>query len=178
MTVFMLPSWLNPKIEIRESPTTGKGMYATEMIQAGEKVLVFGGLYADSEGAAEAQRQGKGVMQWDADVWSVESESDDPVYLINHSCDPTAWMTDAYTMVARRTIQAGEAVTADYALWEADESYVSQWVCQCGSPNCRTRVTGQDWRSQALQEAYRGHFSPLLNQRIGEHNTRDSGAES
>jgi hypothetical protein len=166
MAVFSRPSWLNPKIQIRESATTGRGMYATQALQAGEKALVFGGLYADSQGAAEAQRQGKGVMQWDENVWSIETESDDPVYLINHSCNPNTWMQDAYTLIARRDIQPGEEITADYALWEADEEYVSQWECQCGAPDCRKQVTGKDWRLARLQEAYRGHFSPLMNRRI------------
>jgi uncharacterized protein len=166
MPVCIQPSWLSPKIEIQDSPTAGVGMFAKEALQAGEEVLVFGGSYADSEGATEARQQGKGVMQWDDEVWSIETESDDPVYLINHSCDPNTWMQDAFTLIARRDIQPGEEIRADYALWEADEQYVSQWVCHCGAPDCRGRVTGKDWESRALQEKYRGHFSPLIEKRI------------
>ncbi len=166
MSVFNRPSWLNPKIEVKASATAGVGMVAREPIQAGEKVLVFGGLYADAEGAQEAQKQGKGVMQWDEDLWSIEIESDDPVYAINHACHPNTWMQDAFTLIARTDIQPGSEVTADYALWEADEAYVSGWECHCGAPDCRGRITGKDWQSPRLQQDYKGHFSPLITKRI------------
>ena len=166
MPVFTLQSWLNPKIEIRDSAAAGRGMFATERIPAGEKTVVFGGLYADTAGAEDAQQQGKGVMQWDEDLWSIETEDDDPVYLINHACDPNTWMQDALTLIARRDIHPEEEITADYALWEADENYVSQWECHCGAPDCRGKVTGKDWRSLQLRQAYKDHFSPLINQRI------------
>jgi hypothetical protein len=166
MTVWMRPSWLNPKIEIRQSGIAGTGMFAKEALQSGEKAVVFGGLYADTEGANEAVEQGKGVMQWDDDIWSIETDIDDPAYRVNHSCSPNLWMQDAYTLAARTDIAPGTELTADYALWEADENYVSRWRCGCGAPGCRGCVTGQDWRSPQLQQAYSGHFSPLINKRI------------
>jgi hypothetical protein len=75
-------------------------------------------------------------------------------------------MTDEVTLVARRDIAQDEELTADYAMWEADENHVMRWACVCGSPRCRGRVTGQDWRLPELPQRYRGHFSPLINQRI------------
>lgn len=90
------------------------------------------------------------------------------VYYINHSCDPNIWLQDAATLVARRDIPAGEEITADYILWEADENYIAKWDCQCGSSLCRKKITGKDWRLPELQERYKGHFSPLLNKRIKE----------
>jgi uncharacterized protein len=166
MHVFTQPSWLNPRIEIKVSPIAGAGMFAKERLQTGEIAVIFGGSYADTEGAQEAIGQGKGVMQWDDDLWSIEVEGDDPVYSINHSCDPNVWMQDAYTLIARTDIQPGAEITADYALWEADEDYVSQWECHCGGRGCRGSVTGKDWQSRTIQQAYQGHFSPLINKRI------------
>src|ERR1051326_6068707 len=159
-------TWIDPRIEIRTSPLEGRGMFATAPIQAGEKVVVFGGGYTDEEGAREAQREKKFVMQWDENIYSVEGSGVAEGYFINHSCDPNTWMQDAFTLIARRDIQTGEELTADYALWEADEKYVSQWECHCHVPLCRKRVTGKDWRVKELQERYQGHFSPLLNKRI------------
>ncbi|MEZ4668357.1 MAG: SET domain-containing protein-lysine N-methyltransferase [Anaerolineae bacterium] len=166
MSVVVRPSWLNPKITIKQSAIAQVGMIATECIRTGEVVVVFGGPYADTEGAQLAIQHGKGVMQWDEDVWSIEAEGDDPVYRINHSCAPNTWMLDVFTLVARTEIQPGQEVTADYALWEANEDYVSAWTCGCGTPQCRGRVTGRDWRLPQLQREYAGHFSPLLNRRI------------
>jgi SET domain-containing protein len=155
-------TWIDPRIEIRGSPVEGRGMFATAPIKAGEKAVVFGGVYTEAVGAAQARKENKLVMQWDDDLYSVEEHGDDDSYFINHSCDPNIWMQDAYTLVARRDIQKGEEITADYALWEADANYVSKWECRCNSPRCRKRVTGEDWQSKELQERYNGHFSPLL----------------
>ncbi len=159
-------SWLSPKLELREAPGAGSGLFAREAIVEGETVIVWGGAYTDAAGAAEAQARGLGAMQWDEDLFSVESDADDDAYRINHCCDGNVWMTDAVTLAARRAIEPGEEVRADYALWEADESYVSAWECRCGSPLCRGRATGRDWRLPELRARYAGHFSPLINARI------------
>ena len=39
-------------------------------------------------------------------------------------------------------------------------------TCQCGGPDCRGRITGNDWQLPDLWERYRGHFSPYLQRRI------------
>lgn len=161
-------SWVNPKISIKESPLGGMGMFATEDISEGEEVLIWGGEYVSEDKAAEAEKEGKLVMQWDTDLFSVEDKGDDEAYYINHSCDPNVWMTGSNTLVARRDISKGEELTADYAMWEADENYVSTWNCSCGSDKCRDKVTGKDWRLPELQEAYKEHFSPLINKRINQ----------
>lgn len=165
----MHDSWLSPKVRVAPSPVHGRGIFAAADIAQGERILVWGGVsYTDESGAEEARRQGRGVMQWDDDVFSVEVDGEDgqEPFRINHSCDPNAWMAGAFTIIARRQIGQGEEVTTDYALWESDETSVAPWPCACGSRLCRGRITGVDWRDLALQERYRGHFSPLLNGRI------------
>lgn len=165
-------TWLDPRIELRISPRGGQGLFACAPIAAGEAVVRWGGpSYTDEAGARAAALAGKAVMQWDAHVYSVEGgevegDEEDTAFLINHGCDPNVWMNDAFTLVARRNIAAGEELLIDYALFEASEEYVASWECRCGSALCRTRITGRDWRSPTLQERYRGHFSPLLNARI------------
>ena len=67
-------------------------------------------------------------------------------------------MGDTVTLVARRRIDPGEELPVDYALFEANENAIMEWECFCGSPNCRKRVTGQDWRLPELQRRYAGHF--------------------
>ena len=159
-------TWINPKIEIKETQNKGRGMFAVELIKANEKILIWGGEYTDAQGATEAKGKGKLVLQWDYNLYSVEDRGDDMGYFINHSCDSNTWMEDAYTLVAKLDIQIGEEVTADYALWEADPNYVSKWNCSCGSPVCRKKITGNDWKLPEVQARYGGHFSPLINKRI------------
>jgi hypothetical protein len=159
-------TWVSPKIEIRETLDKGKGMFASENIFCGEELLVWGGEYTDIQGVSEAKKEGKLCMQWDENLFSIETRGEDVGYFINHSCNSNTWMIDAYTLTARKDIRVGEEVTADYSLWEADENYVSKWQCKCGCLDCRKRVTGKDWRNLVLQRRYKDHFSPLINKRI------------
>jgi SET domain-containing protein len=159
-------SWLNPKIEIRPSAIDGKGMFAVQPIKEGETILVWGGEYTDKDTALRARAEGKLILQWDDNLYSVEERGADPGYFINHSCDSNTWMNGPRTLIAKREITSGDEVTADYALWEVKETYVSQWQCRCGTSTCRGRVTGNDWRLPEVQVRYRGHFSPLINKMI------------
>lgn len=152
-----------------QSSIEGKGMFAIEDIREGETIVIWGDGYTDRLGAEKAKRGGKGTMQWDDDLFSCEtgSEIDQEPYAINHSCDPNAGMSDAFTIVAMKNIGVDEEVTMDYVLfWEADEEEVSEWECRCGSPLCRGRLTGKDWQDSELQKRYLGYFSPLIRKRI------------
>jgi hypothetical protein len=164
-------SWIDPRIEIRETPRRGKGSFALTPIRAGEIVMIWGGQVftrADVQ-AGKALKEslatiGEGLYLGDA--MSAEPYYPGPDHYLNHSCDPNVWMVDEVTLAARREIAKGEELTADYASWEGDEAYVMRWTCSCGSPLCRGRVTGRDWRLPDLQERYWGHFSPFINERI------------
>jgi len=158
--------WISPKIQIKKTGDRGKGMFAIKEVASGEPLVIFGGEYTDAEEAKNAKANGKLVMQWDDNLFSVEDRGDSQGYFINHSCDPNAWMKDAFTIIAMRNIKIGEELTADYAIWEADENYISKWECSCGSINCRKRITGKDWLMPKLQKRYKNNFSPLINKRI------------
>lgn len=158
--------WKSPKVSIRESPIEGVGFYATFDIKKGKKIVIWGGNYTNMTGAELMKKEGKLVMQWDDDLYSYEDRAADNGYFVNHSCEPNLWMVDAYTLITSRDVKLGEELTVDYALFEADENYISRWECKCGSSLCRGRVTGVDYRDSDLQNRYKGHFSPLLNKRI------------
>jgi hypothetical protein len=158
--------WISPNTEIKQSGIGGKGLFTTKPIKKDEVVVVWGGTYVASEEAEKAKQEGKLVMQWDGNLYSVEDRGEGTGYFVNHSCEPNLWMKGAYALVAMRDVKEGEELTADYALWEADEGYVSKWECGCGSQSCRKRITGKDWQLPELQERYKDHFSPLINKRI------------
>jgi hypothetical protein len=160
-------SWLDPRVEIRPSPISGRGLFAREPIAAGEIVERWGG-----------------VRMTDAELWEIAatlprynsaavSEGnnlllalDDPIGFGNHSCDPNLWMRDAITVEARRAIARDEELTIDYATHTVTPSWRMETECRCGSPLCRSIITGNDWQRPELQERYRGHFSPFINDRI------------
>lgn len=165
MKITFTETWINPKIKLGETNRYGKGLFAVAPIDAGEVVLVWGGQYVNALAAETARAEGKGVLQWDENLYSIEESADDAGDFINHSCDSNTWMEGAYTLVARRDIHKGEEVTADYEFWGSCTDYVA-WECLCGSPKCRQRVTHTDWRLPEVQKRYQGHFSPLINKRI------------
>lgn len=65
---------------------------------------------------------------------------------MNHSCDPSIWMDDEVTISARRDIEPGEEVTADYALWVTNPRHMMITDCHCRSPLCQKTITGDDWK--------------------------------
>ncbi len=159
--------WISPSTEIRQSRVGGRGLFAIKPIKKGDLLVVWGGNYVDKNESEKAKKDGKLVMQWDEDLFSIEDKGEGSGYFVNHSCEPNLWMEGAYALVAMRDIEKGKELTADYAIWEADENYVSRWDCSCSSTKCRKKVTGKDWRLKRLRERYKGHFSPLINKRIG-----------
>jgi uncharacterized protein len=170
MRRFEHESWLDPRIAVRTSAVSGRGMIAVAPIQAGEIVMKWGGgLIVTTEelktlaivpDSAIPIAEGLHIVT-PADGGEIEDD-----FFINHSCDPSLWMADEVTFIARYHIPAGGEVNADYVYWQDDDTLVAAWECLCGSPLCRGRVRGDDWRRPELQERYRGYFSPFVNARI------------
>lgn len=169
-------SWLDPRVEVRSSPIEGRGIFASEPIKKGEVVVVWGGLIFTEEEIEAGKAKPHSVAAIGEGLYLAESADgpESPDDLMNHSCDPNAWMRDEVTLVARSCINVDEELTADYAMWEADPSWVLHRSCGCGTALCRKRVTGTDWKLSELQDRYDGHFSPFINDRIKQARGRSS----
>jgi SET domain-containing protein len=78
---------------------------------------------------------------------------------LNHCCDPNAFVryeSDACFVVARRRINAGEEITADYNI---NNSGGTAWPCRCGSSRCLGTVMGDFFLLPADMQA---EYRPLL----------------
>jgi SET domain-containing protein len=162
--------FLHPDVEVADSAIEGRGLVATAAIAAGTVVVRLGGRLV---GTAEMRRL---VAEADAgrSPYVDTIMVDDDVHLVlpprqdvgygNHSCDPTVWHLDAFTLVARRDVDAGEELTVDYATQTSESSFAM--ACRCGSTRCRGQVTGDDWRGADLQERYGEHWVPGLLRRV------------
>ncbi len=167
MKVYLKQSWLDPRIEVRTS-SKGLGMFAVAPIKQGEVVSIWGGdVFTNYEKEAGVVKKYTASCI-DEHHWlgSPSDAPDLPDQYLNHSCDPNLWLIDEITLVARRDISVGEEITADYSTWSIDETWVMDELCRCGSPLCRHRITGNDWKLKELQERYKGHFVPFINKRI------------
>jgi hypothetical protein len=158
-------SYLSSKLEGRPKANgNGNGIFSLEPIRKGELVAVFGGV----------------VYEWDAFIHLPDIERslclqvEDRHFLVprpigegdyvNHSCNPNAGLSGQIGLVAMRDIKAGEEVCFDYAM--SDTMPYDEFNCQCGSPNCRGLVGGNDWQKPVLQKRYAGFFSPHVQRRI------------
>ncbi len=155
--------WFDRRLVMRKSPIHGTGLFATEAISAGERLIwVSGGIFCTSQD----QRLGKVLL--DGELYNEDQIGDDLFcitpkalhYYINHSCDP-----NMLNFIAFRDILPGEEITTDYAYGEADPNYLLE-PCRCGSALCRGKLTGNDWKIPALQQRYRGYFSPPVERLI------------
>jgi uncharacterized protein len=162
--------WTDHRVEIRASPIEGNGLFIREPFKEGEIVEVMGGMVLDEaefEGFLQTTATQYNAIQIAEGLHLVEHPEVTQTRRgsLNHSCEPNLWMVDEVTFAARRDIAAGEELTVDYALFTAQPGWAME--CRCGSGLCRKRVTGNDWMLAELRDRYRGHFSPFINDRIG-----------
>jgi hypothetical protein len=161
-------SWVLTGVGVRESNIQGLGVFTSVDIPQDAVVVIWGGLVV----TAEQFNSGLGLPHSNVGV-------DENTFLVtpcgedlgvddymNHSCDPSLWLTDQITLVTRRSIQAGEELTFDYAIELCDNQYVMKHPCNCGASDCRKRITGLDWQLPSVQKANACHFSPFIQRRI------------
>jgi SET domain-containing protein len=165
-------SWINPKVECRNSCIKGRGVFARARIRKGEVVSVSGGFIVPE---AEYNRlwkvkpafirqyaipiaEGFYLMSGEREG---ELETDD---FYNHSCTPNCGFRGQIMIVAMREIRAGEELTYDYAMTDSDPRL--RMRCNCQSRDCRGLVTGNDWKIPRLQRKYRDYLSWHIREKI------------
>ena len=160
----MPASYLSAKAGPRPAPHGVGAVVALEPIAAGELVGAFGGRCVDHR---DVERLPADVrersVQIDDELFMVDDDAD-PVAHVGHSCRPNCGLRGAVLVVAMRDITAGEVLTFDRAMTESSDLHDVE--CQCGSDECRGKVTAEDWMLPELQLRYRGFFSPYLARRI------------
>lgn len=158
-------SYLSPKLESRPRPGTGTcGVFCRRPVAKDEIVALWGGKILSAEEIDRSMPNFTQQILQIEDGFYLFSPTMEASDCFNHSCEPNVGLSGQIGLIAMRDIQAGEEVCLDYAM--CDGSDYDEFDCSCGSPNCRGRVTGQDWRRPELWERYDGYFSPYLQRRI------------
>src|SRR5262249_24470198 len=157
--------WSSPKIERRDTSTTGCGIFAVAPIPKDELLMVWGGAIVTTEVLYQLPEFARHrAIQVDEDQNLCSGLDDYDADCVNHSCDPTAGLRGQISLVAFRDIAPGEQICFDYAMSDSYPGFTM--TCACGSPNCRGQVTGDDWKLPDLQIRYKGYLSPYLQRRI------------
>ena len=158
-------SYLNQKCEARETARGRCGVFAKSLIVEGELVSMWGGhVFRKGNLDPAMPRFTERVLQIEEDLFLVGGEEKEGTDCFNHSCDPNLGFLGQIGLVAMREINAGEELTFDYAM--SDGEAYDEFDCHCGSPNCRKKITGSDWKLPELWVRYSGFFSPYLARRI------------
>jgi uncharacterized protein len=159
--------YLSPKLEVRAAPAKGGfAVFARQALVKDEIICVWTGRVAVYEQVlALSPAEKSHTVQVDEGLYLIPfSLDDEPADYINHSCNPNAGIRGQISLVAMRSIAAGEEITFDYAM--ADSTPYDEFPCACGAPTCRGRVSGDDWQRPELWERYAGYFSAYLGKRI------------
>lgn len=158
-------SYLNPKCEARDHAEGGCGVFALETIGKGELVSVWGGRIIHKDQLNPSmQRFTQRVLQIDEKLFLLTNETPEPNDCFNHSCDPNLGFFGQIGLIALHDIKPGEELVFDYAM--SDGEPYDEFECYCVSPNCRKKITGNDWKLPELWKKYKGCFSPYLARRI------------
>jgi uncharacterized protein len=119
----------NTEFEIKKSPISGRGLFATQLIKQGETVVTWHPkVLTKSVAQALPEDEQKHYLYPDGDkmLWMQEPER-----FVNHSCEPNTHVV-GMSDVASQDIQVGEEITSDYMDLETEE-----FECHCGSLHCR-----------------------------------------
>jgi SET domain-containing protein len=148
---------LHKDIKVGKSKIEGLGLIATAFIPKGTVIWILD--KNEKRLTLEELRKLPPDIQklayQDKDKYIITT--DDSQYM-NHSCNPNTWWIDDETLEAYRDIQPGEDVTYDYATAEIDDSFRSDWKCNCGAKNCRKIITAKDCLDTKFQKKYKGHL--------------------
>lgn len=117
------------------------GVYATERIPAGRKVVEYTGEKISRRETKRRAESSRFIYLFTLDpYWTIDgSVGGSGAEYINHSCDPNlvAKIVRGHILyMSLREIQPGEELTVDYHF----DKKVQKVICKCGAPSCRGTI--------------------------------------
>ena len=132
------------RIKVRKSGVHGRGVYATQFIPEGTRIIEYTGERVAEE-AAPNDEDNPHTFNFgleNGEVINPEIGGNDARW-INHCCDPNCQAIEEDNRIfiyAMCDIEAGEELFYDYAM-EIDEPITEEskrkFACHCGTSNCR-----------------------------------------
>ena len=148
-----------PGLKVVSLGARGRGVVAERNFKQGEIIAIWrGSIITENEVLKLSESDRSQLLQVDEDAFLVTSKALVNADFINHSCEPNCGFTDSTTLVAMRDIKTGETVSFDYSM--SDTKPIFAFDCWCDSPNCRKKISGNDWQLAELQKRYAGWFAP------------------
>ena len=145
-----------PLYRVRSSGIHGKGVYATQRIRRGTRIVEYLGdrithEEADDRYEAKGQDDGHTFLFVVSDRIVIDAGvGGNDARFINHRCAPncdTVIENDRVFIEAVRTIEPGEELGYEYGLtWEStdDPEELRNYACRCGAPDCRGTMLDEE----------------------------------
>lgn len=111
------------------------GLFAAKRIVRGELIFHAKGTRVKMEilSKADSEMYPRAICVGN-NTW-INPSKKNPLYYLNHSCEPNAGIKGQRSITALRTIEPGEHITIDYSITETDELW--KMPCVCGEASCR-----------------------------------------
>jgi len=162
-------SWLNHKLEVRDTEKYGKGIFTNTGVKKDDVLAVFGGyvMRIEEEENLSKDCEDSGVQIMD-DFVIASKDAEEDTDFFNHSCEPNAGFKGQIFLVAMMDIEKDCEVTFDYAmvLHPSKGAHSYKMKCFCGLDKCRGYITESDWENEILQKKYKGYFQYYLQDKI------------
>lgn len=137
----------------------GVGLFATRDITRGSRIFTISGRLQSSPTRYSIQLDESVHIEADGALPDEEMRRQHPWRFLNHSCDPNARI-QGRSLLARRTIAAGEQIRFDYTTTEAHMA--EPFRCRCASDRCVGEVRGFAHLSPEEQSARASRLAPHL----------------
>lgn len=139
---------IHPDTELRKvNETIGYGVFATRPIPKGTILYVkdFLEIELSPEAFEAMDPQYQVIANWFSyiDERGYRIISWDIAKYVNHHCDSNSISTGYGFEIATRDIAAGEEITDEYGIFNIPHPL----ECCCSSPNCRGRISNEDWNT-------------------------------
>jgi hypothetical protein len=148
------------KVQVKQTDTFGKAVFAKVNIRKGHLIASFDGPFYDNDFEAWTKDILNHAIQVGALLWR---DSKGLARFINHSCEPNCGIRGRFDIVAMRNIKAGEQITWDYEMTEKSSWW--RMKCHCGAPNCRKKIGTYENLPASQRKKYVGFISTWLNRK-------------
>ena len=140
------------RIELRQSPIHGRGVFALKLLQSASRVAEYKGERITHREADrrygitdDSQPDHTFLMTLDRRYVIDATPSRGWAKWINHACEPNCEALiygDRIYIHAKRDIRRGEELFIDYGLNVDSDDDPARYQCQCGQPGCRGTMLG------------------------------------
>ena len=136
--------WINSDTAVKDNKVHGLCRYATALINKDDVIFVAGGIAINNQETTWY----KGLLIDKDFVLDLPAGSEYEAY-VNHSCEPNCYIDGQIVFRALRDINADEFITVDYGTFFITKKNPID-PCNCGSIQCRGKVTGDDYKTLNL----------------------------